>query len=281
MLLHCGSRILDLATPRVMGILNVTPDSFADGGYFADHQRAIAHAAAMIADGADIIDVGGESTRPGAALVSVEAELQRVIPVIEAIRAAHPEILISIDTSKPEVMQAAVAAGAGLINDVRGLTAPGALAAAAQTQAAVCLMHMQGQPASMQAAPQYRQVVREVSEFLAMRVQACLSAGFARDRIVVDPGIGFGKNLAHNLDLLAHLPQLLAMQLPVLIGASRKRLIGEVLGRPVEQRLMGSVALATASVLAGAHIIRAHDVAATCDAVRMAQALRQAGYAIN
>jgi dihydropteroate synthase len=235
----------------------------------------------MIADGADIIDVGGESTRPGAALVSVEAELRRVIPVIEAIRAAHPEILISIDTSTPEVMQAAVAAGAGLINDVRGLTAPGALAAAAQTQAAVCLMHMQGQPASMQAAPQYRHVVREVSEFLAIRVQACHSAGIARDRIVVDPGIGFGKTLAHNLDLLAHLPQLLAMQLPVLIGASRKRLIGEVLGRPVEQRLMGSVALATASVLAGAHIIRAHDVAATCDAVRMAQALRQAGYAIN
>lgn len=281
MLLHCGSQTLDLATPRVMGILNVTPDSFADCGRFADHQRAIAHAAAMIADGADIIDVGGESTRPGAALVSVEAELQRVIPVIEAIRAAYPAILISIDTSKPEVMRVAVAAGAGLINDVRGLTEPGALAAAAQTQAAVCLMHMQGQPASMQAAPQYRHVVREVSEFLAIRVQACHSAGIARDRIVVDPGIGFGKTLVHNLDLLAHLPQLLAMQLPVLIGASRKRLIGELLGRPVEQRLMGSVALATASVLAGAHIIRAHDVAATCDAVRMAQALRQAGYAIN
>lgn len=277
MLLQCGSRTLDLNTPVVMGVLNVTPDSFSDGGAFITQERALERAAEMVAEGAAIVDVGGESTRPGAAEVSVAEELQRVVPVIEAICARH-NVLVSVDTSKPEVMHAAVAAGAHLINDVRALTMPGALQAAATTNAAVCLMHMQGQPASMQAAPRYGDVLADVSGFLVERIDACQQAGIDRNRLVVDPGIGFGKSLEHNLALLARLPQLQHLNLPILIGVSRKTLIGRVLGRPVEQRLYGGLALATASVLAGAQIIRSHDVAATCDVVRMAQALRQAGY---
>lgn len=280
MLLQCGSRTLDLNTPVVMGVLNVTPDSFSDGGEFFDKDRAIARAAEMVAEGAAIIDIGGESTRPGAAAVSVAEELQRVVPVIEAICARH-DVTVSIDTSKPEVMHAAVAAGAHMINDIRALTLPGSLAAAAETEAAICVMHMQGQPATMQVEPIYADVVGEVTDFLRARVQACEQLGIARNRIVIDPGIGFGKSDEHNLTLLAHLPILQQLGLPLLIGASRKRLIGAVLGRPVDQRLSGGLALATAAILAGAHIIRTHDVAATCDVVRMAQALRQAGYSIK
>lgn len=277
MQLHCGSRILDLNAPVVMGVLNVTPDSFSDGGIFSDPATAIDRVAQMVAEGAAIIDVGGESTRPGAALVSVTEELQRVVPVIEAICARH-DVLVSVDTSKPEVMRAAIAAGAGMINDIRALTEPHALQAAAATDAAICLMHMQGQPANMQAAPVYGDVLSEVCGFLQARVQACTQAGIALERLVVDPGIGFGKTLEHNLALLAHLPTLQQLRLPMLIGVSRKRLIGAILGHPVTQRLHGGLALATAAVLAGAKMIRAHDVAATCDVVRMAHALRQAGY---
>lgn len=281
MQLQCGHGFLDLDIPRVMGVLNVTPDSFSDGGRYHSVDLAVAHASQMIAEGADIIDVGGESTRPGAALVSVDEELARVIPVIRAIHAAHPQMLISVDTSKPEVMIASVEAGAGLINDIRALTEPGALAAVASTRAAVCLMHMQGQPASMQQAPVYRDVVAEVCAFLAARVQACLDAGIEHSRLLLDPGIGFGKTTAHNLELLANIPALRALKLPVLIGVSRKRLIGELLDRPVGQRVHGGAALAVASVLAGAQIIRAHDVAATRDAVHMAFALRRAQYTID
>lgn len=281
MMLQCRSQQLDLAVPRVMAVLNVTPDSFSDGGCFQDINAALSRVSEMISQGADIIDVGGESTRPGAAQVSVEEELQRVIPVIEAIHHQYPQIIISVDTSKPEVMQAAVAAGAALINDVRALALPGALEVAADTQAAVCLMHMQGQPASMQASPSYADVLAEVNDFLTSRVNACIAAGIARERIVIDPGIGFGKTLEHNLALLAHLPALMQLELPLLVGVSRKSMIGALLNRPVEQRLSGSVALATASVLAGASIIRAHDVAETYDAVRIAHALLTAGYDIE
>lgn len=280
-MLQCRSQQLDLAVPRVMAVLNVTPDSFSDGGCFQDINAALSRVSEMISQGADIIDVGGESTRPGAAQVSVEEELQRVIPVIEAIHHQYPQIIISVDTSKPEVMQAAVAAGAALINDVRALALPGALEAAADTQAAVCLMHMQGQPASMQASPSYADVLAEVNDFLTSRVNACIAAGIARERIVIDPGICFGKTLEHNLALLAHLPALMQLELPLLVGVSRKSMIGALLNRPVEQRLSGSVALATASVLAGASIIRAHDVAETYDAVRIAHALLTAGYDIE
>ena len=278
MKLQCRSQWLDLNVPRVMAVLNVTPDSFSDGGCFQDLNTALTRATEMIAQGADIIDVGGESTRPGAAPVSVEAELQRVIPVIEALHRQHPQVMISVDTSKPEVMKAAVAAGASLINDVRALTVPGALEAAVATQAAVCLMHMQGQPSSMQVAPQYANVTDEVAAFLRARMQACLSAGMSRDRLVIDPGIGFGKTLEHNLTLLAQLPALMELGVPLLVGVSRKSMIGALLNRTVEQRLSGGVALATASVLAGARIIRAHDVSETYDAVRIAHALLNAGY---
>ena len=278
MKLQCRSQWLDLNVPRVMAVLNVTPDSFSDGGCFQDLNTALTRATEMIAQGADIIDVGGESTRPGAASVSVEAELQRVIPVIEALHRQHPHVMISVDTSKPEVMKAAVAAGASLINDVRALTVPGALEAAVATQAAVCLMHMQGQPSSMQVAPQYANVTDEVATFLRARMQACLSAGMSRDRLVIDPGIGFGKTLEHNLTLLAQLPALMELGVPLLVGVSRKSMIGALLNRTVEQRLSGGVALATASVLAGARIIRAHDVSETYDAVRIAHALLNAGY---
>ena len=278
MKLQCRSQWLDLNVPRVMAVLNVTPDSFSDGGCFQDLNTALTRATEMISQGADIIDVGGESTRPGAAPVSVEAELQRVIPVIQALHRHHPQVMISVDTSKPEVMKAAVAAGASLINDVRALTVQGALEAAVATQAAVCLMHMQGQPSSMQVAPQYANVTDEVATFLRARMQACLSAGMSRDRLVIDPGIGFGKTLEHNLTLLAQLPALMELGVPLLVGVSRKSMIGALLNRTVEQRLSGGVALATASVLAGARIIRAHDVSETYDAVRIAHALLNPDY---
>jgi dihydropteroate synthase len=277
MQLRCGRHTLDLSQPLVMGILNVTPDSFSDGGQFIGLSQAIEHAQRMIEQGAGMIDVGGESTRPGAADVSEEEEIRRVVPVVEAL-ATRTSVPISIDTSKPGVMSAAMAAGASLINDVRALQEPGALQAVVRTDAAVCLMHMQGQPRTMQHEPRYGDVVGEVTAFLEQRVEACLAAGIGRDRLVLDPGIGFGKRLEHNLALLAHLPRLGRSGLPLLVGVSRKSMFQALLGRPVEQRLAGGLAVATAAVLAGAVILRVHDVAETVDAIKVAQALLSAGY---
>ncbi|HTJ16619.1 MAG TPA: dihydropteroate synthase [Steroidobacteraceae bacterium] len=260
-----------------MGVINVTPDSFSDGGRHADSVAAVTHALRMIDEGAGLIDVGGESTRPGAPSVSVETEIERVVPVIEAL-AARTKIPISIDTSKPAVMTAAVHAGASMINDVRALREPGAMQAAARTDAAICLMHMQGEPRTMQSDPRYSDVVAEVRDFLRERTEACLASGIAKNRLVVDPGIGFGKRLEHNLALLAGLPAVTALGWPVLIGVSRKSMLGTLLGRAVDERVAGGVAMATAAVLAGASIVRTHDVAATVDAVKVAVALRAAGY---
>jgi len=273
--LVCRDTVLDLAEPVVMGILNVTPDSFSDGGRHADIDAAVEWGLAMAAEGAAIIDVGGESTRPGAAPVDLEEELARVVPVIERL-ARRAGIPISVDTTKPEVMRAAVAAGACLINDVRALQAPGALVAAAETGAGICLMHMLGEPRTMQVDPQYRSVVEDVRDDLRRRIAACEAAGIPRERICVDPGIGFGKRPEHNLALLAALDRLADPGIPVLVGVSRKSLLGIITGRPIGERLAGSVALAALSVMRGAAIIRAHDVAETVDAVKVASALRRA-----
>ncbi len=270
-----GSRILELSAPVVMGVVNVTPDSFSDGGAFLDPRAAIARVERVVDEGAAIVDIGGESTRPGAAPVPVAEELRRVMPVIE--RALQLPAIVSIDTSRPEVIRAALAAGVHMVNDVRALTFPGALEAAAGSTAAVCVMHMQGGPADMQDNPRYDDVVREVAAFLAARVLACERAGIARERIAIDPGIGFGKTVAHNLELLRNLATLAATGLPVLAGLSRKRMIGELTGRPVDRRLAGSVALATIAALRGASIVRAHDVAETVDALRVVAALCKRG----
>jgi dihydropteroate synthase len=269
--LSCADRVLDLTGPKVMGVLNVTPDSFSDGGRYVTLQDALTHAHAMVAEGAAVIDVGGESTRPGAEPVDLQQELERVLPLIEKLH-AEIDVVISIDTMKPEVMRAAVAAGAGLVNDVLALQSPGALQAVAATGAAVCLMHMQGTPRTMQVEPHYEDVVADVEAFLLRRVQACVEAGIARERIVLDPGFGFGKSLQHNLCLLAGLPRLASHGFPVLAGLSRKAMLGKLLGRPVEQRLAGSLALATIAVQRGVRIIRSHDIAPTCDAVAVAWA---------
>jgi dihydropteroate synthase len=273
--LCCGGEWLELAQPLVMGVLNVTPDSFSDGGRHADAGAAGAPGRELVAEGAAIIDVGGESTRPGAAPVSVDEELRRVIPVIRGL-AGQARALLSVDTSQPEVMRQAVDAGARLINDVRALRLPGALEAAAVSGAGVCLMHMQGDPRTMQRRPEYVDVVNEVKAMLAARVQACIAAGIAPERLCLDPGIGFGKLLPHNLELLRRLPELGMEGMPLLIGVSRKSLLRELTGRAVGERLAGSVALAAIAVLRGAHIVRAHDVAATYDALRVAAALRAA-----
>ena len=259
-----------------MGVLNVTPDSFSDGGRYFDRGRAIEQAHELVAEGAAILDIGGESTRPGAAAVDVEEESRRVLPVIEAV-VSSVEVPVSVDTSKPEVMRGAIAAGATMINDVRALRAPGAIEAVAASQAAVCLMHMQGEPRTMQADPRYADVVAEVREFLLKRLAACEDAGIARERIAIDPGFGFGKTLEHNLALLRGLPQLRASGVPILVGLSRKAMLGTILGKPADERLHGSVALATVAVLNGARIIRAHDVAETVDAVRVAAAVLEGG----
>jgi dihydropteroate synthase len=260
-----------------MGVLNVTPDSFSDGGRFVNSEAAVAHALRMVEEGAGLIDVGGESTRPGAQGVSAQEEIRRVVPVIEAL-AARTKVPISIDTSKPPVMTAAIRAGATMVNDVRALREPGAIEAAAQTEAAICLMHMQGEPRTMQADPRYGDVVAEVRDFLRERAEACVAGGIAKNRLVIDPGIGFGKRLEHNLALLAGLPALTSLGWPVLVGVSRKSMFGTLLGRGVEERVAGGVAMATAAVLSGASIVRTHDVAATVDAVKVAIALRDAGY---
>jgi dihydropteroate synthase len=272
MQLRLRSRELDLSTPVVMGVLNVTPDSFSDGGRFTHPAVAVERALEMAEEGAALLDVGGESTRPGAAPVSTQAELARVMPVIEALVAAGAPPL-SIDTAKPEVMTAAAAAGVELINDVRALRAPGALEAAARSGCAVCLMHMRGAPATMQQAPEYADVVGEVHAFLAARLEACMAAGIGKERILVDPGFGFGKTLEHNLALMKHLDRFTALDVPLLVGVSRKSMLGAITGRPVEGRLAGGLALAALAVFGGARIIRSHDVAETCDAVAAAAAV--------
>lgn len=269
-----GGRRLVLDRPLIMGILNVTPDSFSDGGKFVDPEVALRHARAMTEAGATLIDVGGESTRPGAAQVNVADELARVLPVIEAL--AADRLLVSVDTSKPEVMQAAAAAGAVMINDVRALQEPGALAAVAATDLAVCLMHMQGAPRTMQDNPRYRDVVTDVAEFLQARVEVCEQAGIARERMLVDPGFGFGKTLQHNLALLQGLPHLDELGTPLLVGLSRKSMLEAITGRPVAERLAGSLALAMLSAQAGAHIIRVHDVAETRDVLAVLAASNSA-----
>lgn len=273
--LDCGAgRVLSLDRPRVMGILNVTPDSFSDGGDFFSVDAALERARAMAEEGADIIDVGGESSRPGADPVSAADEIARVVPVIEGIRRQLPDIVVSIDTCKPEVMRAAVAAGASLINDIAALGAEGALETAAELGCAVCLMHMRGEPRTMQQAPRYDDVLGEVRTFLEARVQACVAAGIPRERLLLDPGIGFGKNLEHNLTLLGRLDELLAPGLPLLLGVSRKSMIGAVTGRPAGDRLCASIALAALGVWQGAAVVRVHDVRETVDALRLCAAVK-------
>jgi dihydropteroate synthase len=269
--LRCGDKTLDLSRPIVMGVVNVTPDSFSDGGRFLPVEAAVAHGLRLVEEGAAIIDIGGESTRPGAAPVSVDEELRRVLPVVERLRQAT-EAVISVDTSKPEVIREAAAAGAGLINDVRALTEPGALEAAAASGSAICVMHMQGDPRTMQRAPSYVDVVKEVKAFLDERVQRCRAAGVSSDRIVVDPGFGFGKNLEHNLELLRRLRDLQG-EWPLLVGLSRKSMVGTLTGRSAGERVHGSVALAVIASINGARIVRAHDVAATVDALKMVAAV--------
>ena len=270
--LQCGRHLLDLDAPVVMGILNVTPDSFSDGGRFAGLPEALAQAERMAAEGAAIIDVGGESTRPGAAPVDAEEELRRVIPVIERL-VSSLKVPVSVDTQKPAVMRAAIAAGASMVNDVLALREPGAIEAVADSDVAVCLMHMQGEPRTMQLAPRYGDVVAEVRGFLRERAARCIAAGIVRSRLVVDPGFGFGKTLAHNLELLRRLGEIAADGIPVLAGLSHKSLIGALTGRDNADRLAGSVALATIAAQNGARIVRAHDVGPTVDALRIAMAM--------
>lgn len=258
---------LSLERPHVMGILNVTPDSFSDGGHFNQLERAMTHARQMVAEGATLIDIGGESTRPGAPDVSEQEELDRVLPVVERM-VRELDVMISLDTSKAVVMREGCAAGAHLINDVRALLEPGALAAAAAADVPVCLMHMQGQPRTMQAEPHYDDLLGEVRAFFDERIAACLTAGIAREQLLLDPGYGFGKTLAHNYQLLAQQESLLDYQLPLLVGMSRKSMIGNLLGRPVDERLAGSLACALVGMQRGARIIRVHDVRATMDALR-------------
>ena len=264
-----------------MGVINTTPDSFSDGGALyrgasLNLDAALAQAQAMVEAGATILDVGGESTRPGALPVSEQEELDRVVPLVERIRHSL-DVVISVDTSTPAVIRESAAAGCGLINDVRALQREGALEAAAGTQLPVCLMHMQGEPGTMQANPEYQDVVADVSSFLTQRLKACEAAGISRNRVLLDPGFGFGKTVEHNLQLLAALPRLAELGLPILVGLSRKSLIGKLIGRDVDQRLPASLALAVLAVERGASIVRVHDVAETVDALAMITALREVG----
>lgn len=270
--LPCGNRVLVFDAPKVMGILNVTPDSFSDGGRYTAVESALRHAEGMVAAGAAIIDVGGESTRPGAPAVSEAEELDRVVPVIEAI-ARELDVVISMDTSTPAVMREGARAGAGLINDVRSLRRPGALETAAATDLAICLMHMRGEPGTMQQAPVYADVAGEVGVFLAKQIARCEAVGISRQRLVLDPGYGFAKTLEHNLELFRRQAELLAFGLPLLVGVSRKSMIGAVTGRPVEGRLAGGLALAALALAKGAQILRVHDVAETVDVVKMITAV--------
>ena len=260
--------------PMVMGILNVTPDSFSDGGRFTQPDQALLRVEQMIAEGADIIDIGGESTRPGAQPVEQSEEIERVVPLVKAIRSRF-DVPVSVDSSKPAVMRAAVAAGADMLNDVRALQEEGALLAVAELGVPVCLMHMQGEPRSMQTNPIYGDVVKDVMAFLSQRIETCLEAGIEREKLIVDPGFGFGKNLSHNLTLLRELNQLKSFGLPILVGLSRKSMIGAILDKPVDQRLYGSITAATLALWQGASIVRVHDVAATVDALKVCQAVMQ------
>jgi dihydropteroate synthase len=269
--LRCGRFELALDRPLVMGVVNVTPDSFYDGGRHADAGAAIAHARRLAAEGADLLDVGGESSRPGAASVTAEEELARILPVLAGI--ADLGVPVSVDTVKPGVMRAALERGAAMINDITALAAPGALELVAAADAAVCLMHMQGSPRTMQADPTYADVTAEVRDFLAGRAAACIKAGIARDRIVVDPGFGFGKTVEHNLALLARLGEIAALGFPVVAGWSRKSSLGRITGRPADDRLAASVAAAMLAVQRGAKIVRVHDVAATRDALAVLAAV--------
>ncbi|KPX57617.1 dihydropteroate synthase [Pseudomonas amygdali] len=273
--LPCGNRVLDLAHTHVMGILNATPDSFSDGGRYSQLDAALRHAEAMVQAGATLIDVGGESTRPGARPVSASEEVERVAPVVEVI-ARELDVIISVDTSTPEVMLATAGLGAGLINDVRSLQRPGALEAAASTGLPVCLMHMLGEPGTMQNDPYYDDLVGEVCAFLAERMKQCAAAGIDQQKIILDPGFGFAKTLEHNLSLFKHMEALHALGQPLLVGVSRKSMIGAVLGRPVDQRLSGGLALAALAMTKGARILRVHDVAETADVVRMIAAVQAA-----
>lgn len=273
--LPCGDRELDLSYTHVMGILNITPDSFSDGGRFIQVDSALAHVERMLGAGATLIDVGGESTRPGAVNVTVAEEIDRVVPMVEAIKARF-DTVVSVDSSTPEVFTESARVGAGLINDIRALQRPGALAAAAATGLPVCIMHMQGEPASMQQAPLYESVIDDVNRFLVERANVCEAAGIPRGRLVLDPGFGFGKSLEHNLQLFNRLEALQPAGLPVLVGVSRKSMIGQTLNRPVDERLAGGIALTALAVAKGARIIRVHDVSETVDAVRMIEAVLSA-----
>lgn len=276
--LQCGSKILSLAQTQVMGILNITPDSFSDGGsLYSDKglllDQVMRRAEQMIIDGAAILDVGGESTRPGAKPVGLDEELQRVLPVVERLHAEF-DVVVSVDTSSAEVIRESARLGAGLINDVRALGREGALAAAAETDLPICLMHMQGSPATMQDRPQYDDVLDDVVTFLEQRVAACEAVGIAKERLILDPGFGFGKSIEHNLRLMNNLATLKTRTaLPVLVGSSRKSMIGIVLERDVDQRLPGSLATIALAVMQGAEIVRVHDVAETVDVVKMTQAV--------
>jgi dihydropteroate synthase len=274
-MLNCGKFKLDLSRPLIMGIVNATPDSFSDGGLYLHRDAALAHAQQLIAEGADILDIGGESTRPGARPVSIQEEMDRVLPIIEELSDAA--VPISIDTFKPEVMTAAIAAGAQMVNDINALQDAAAMNAVAASHAAVCLMHKQGNPQTMQEQPVYQDVVAEVGAFLSERISAAEAAGIQRDRIVIDPGFGFGKTLAHNLALLRELNKLAELGVPVLAGLSRKSMLGALTGREALQRLPASVAAALIAVQRGASIVRVHDVRATVDALTVLNAVNGAG----
>lgn len=272
--LNCPNSILDLSTPQVMGILNVTPDSFSDGGQFTHFENALAQVQQMIDAGATIIDIGGESTRPGAAEVSVEDELARVIPVLKAIKQRF-KVLVSIDTSKASVMSAAIENGADIINDVRGLQNEGCLEVMAKSKVPICLMHMQGLPRTMQNEPHYNEVVNDIVLFFKQRIQACVDAGIERERLILDPGFGFGKTLAQNYQLLANFSAFSSLQLPLLAGVSRKSMIGNLLQRDVDKRLAGSLSAAIIAAQRGASIIRVHDVEETVDALKILTAVNE------
>ncbi|WP_158135121.1 dihydropteroate synthase [Vibrio navarrensis] len=273
MILRSHKKQLDLSTPQIMGILNVTPDSFSDGGQFTHLGAALRQVEKLIQAGATIIDIGGESTRPGAPEVSLEEELNRVIPVVKAIRASS-DVWISVDTSKAEVMRQAIEAGADLINDIRALQEPGALEIAAKAQVPICLMHMQGQPRSMQHSPNYQDVLREVGEFLRERVKVCEQAGIAKELLILDPGFGFGKTLEHNYHLLAHLESFHQFGLPLLAGMSRKSMIFKLLDKKPADCMVASVTCATIAALKGAQIIRVHDVEETVEAMKIIQMMK-------
>ncbi len=268
----CGRYQLDLSRPRIMGIVNVTPDSFSDGGQFSSTEKAVAHALQLVDEGADIVDIGGESTRPGATPVSLEDELARVLPVIEQL-VQRTTVPLSIDTYKPEVMRAAIAAGADIVNDVRALQEPGALEIVADSRAGVCLMHMQGMPQTMQQDPHYDDVVTEVNAFLAARLAAAEATGIVRERVVLDPGFGFGKKTQHNLQLLQEIGRTLSIGRPLLVGLSRKSVLGQITGGDVNARLHASLAASVISVMKGARIVRVHDVKATADALKVTAAV--------